>query len=383
MTSLTAIVFWACIGLVILSYVLYPMFVLLAGRLLTARPRPRAEDAALPAVAVVVAACNEQRHIDERIRNLLSQDYPADLLTILVGSDGSIDRTVEIAQAHACERVRVIEFPVRRGKASVLNDLLGMVSQPIVIFTDANTFFEQGAIRALVRNFSDPAVGAVNGELRLFMAGNGDNADGAYWRIETALKQGESGLCGVLGANGGIYAIRRELYRPLPADTIIDDFTVAMTVAALGWRTVFEPEAAAREQLPSGIDDEFRRRIRIGTGNYQALFRHPEYWTRAGWGRRLAYFSHKILRWFTPHLLVLALVASALLADDPLYRGLLGLQLAGYGLCLLALVARRHFTLPGPVRLPLLIFTLNLAFLIGFWRYISGEASGLWHRTER
>lgn len=378
-----AILFWACVGLVLLSYAVYPLFVLVAGRLVRAVPPPRQEDGDLPAVAVVVAACNEQRHIDERIRNLLSHDYPADRLTIFVGSDGSTDRTVEIAQAHAGERVKVFGFPVRRGKASVLNDLLGMVTQPVVVFSDANTFFEPGAVRALVRNFADPTVGAVNGELRLFKVGQGDNADGAYWRIETALKQGESGLCGVLGANGGIYAIRRELYRPLPADTIIDDFTVAMTVAALGWRTIFEPGAVAREQVPPGIDDEFRRRIRIGTGNYQALFRHPEYWSHAGWGRRAAYFSHKLLRWFTPHLLVVALLASVVLAADPFYRMLFWLQLAGYGLCGLALLLRRHVALPGPLRLPLLVFTLNLAFLIGFWRYVSGEASGLWHRTER
>lgn len=378
-----AVLFWACIGLVLLSYAFYPAFVLLVGRLSRAATPAAAGDADLPEVAVVVAACNEERHIDERIRNLLDHDYPADRLAIYVGSDGSTDRTVELAQRHGSDRVRVIAFASRRGKASVLNDLLGRVTQPIVVFTDANTFFEPGAVRALVRNFADPKVGAVNGELRLYKAGRGDNADGAYWRIETALKQGESGLCGVLGANGGIYAIRRELYRPLPADTIIDDFTVAMTVAAMGWRTVFEAGAVAREQVPPGIDDEFRRRIRIGTGNYQALFRHPEYWTQAGWGRRFAYFSHKLLRWFTPHLLVLALLASALLSANPFYRALLWLQLAGYGLCFLALLLRRHVVLPGPLRLPLLVFTLNLAFLIGFWRYVSGGASGLWHRTER
>lgn len=379
-----AFLFWTCIGLVLLSYLVYPAIVLLAGRLMRRELPAAPDESALPAVAVVVAACNEQRHIEERIRNLLAHDYPPDRLTIYIGSDGSTDRTVELAQAHAGERVRVFAFPVRRGKASVLNELVGMVTQPVVVFTDANTFFEPGAVRALARNLADPAVGAVNGELRLYKVGDGDNADGAYWRIETALKQGESSLCGVLGANGGIYAIRRELYRPLPADTIIDDFTVAMTVAALGWRTVFESGAVAREQVPPGIDDEFRRRIRIGTGNYQALFRHPEYWTRARWGRRLAYFSHKLLRWFTPHLLVTALLACAFLAaNDPFYRALLWLQLTGYGLCAAGLVLRRHVRLPGPVRLPLLVFTLNLAFLIGFWRYISGEASGLWHRTER
>jgi cellulose synthase/poly-beta-1,6-N-acetylglucosamine synthase-like glycosyltransferase len=378
------LLFWSCLGLVAHSYFLYPLLVLAAERLLPARPLPRlSSEADLPAVAVVVAACNEERHIDDRIRNLLAHDYPAHLLTVYIGSDGSTDRTAQIAQSYASERVRVFAFEKRRGKASVLNDLLTRVEQDIVVFTDANTFFEDEAIRALVANFADPQVGAVNGELRLFKAGQGDNADGAYWRIETALKQGESRLGGVLGANGGIYAIRHGLYRPLPGDTIIDDFTVAMTVAALGWRTVFEPRAVAREQVPPGIDDEFRRRVRIGTGNYQALFRHPEYWTRAGWGRRFGYLSHKVLRWFTPHLLVLALAANLALMDQPFYRALLWLQVAGYGIAALGMLLRRHISLVGPLRLPLLVFALNLAFLLGFWRYISGGASGLWQRTER
>lgn len=378
------LLFWVCLGLVAHSYFFYPLLVLVAGRLLPAGAAPRlARDADLPAVAVVVAACNEERHIEERIRNLLEHDYPAHLLTVYIGSDGSTDRTAELAQSYASDRVRVYAFERRRGKASVLNDLLACVEQDVVVFTDANTFFEPGAVRALVANFADQKVGAVNGELRLIKTGTGDNADGAYWRIETALKQGESRLGGVLGANGGIYAIRRDLYRPLPADTIIDDFTVAMTVAALGWRTVFEPRAVAREQVPPGIDDEFRRRVRIGTGNYQALFRHPEYWTRAGWGRRFGYLSHKVLRWFTPHLLVMALALNLALADRPFYRALLWLQLAGYAVAAAGLLLRRHVSLIGPLRLPLLVFALNLAFLLGFWRYISGGASGLWHRTER
>lgn len=378
------VLFWLCIGLVLHAYVFYPLLVLGLSHLLRGRaPAVVRSGDCLPAVAVVVAACNEERHIDERIRNLLTHDYPAHLLTIYIGSDGSADRTAELARAHASEQVRVFAFEQRRGKASVLNDLLARVDQDIVVFSDANTFFEPGAIRALVGNFEDPNVGAVNGELRLYKTGQGDNADGAYWKIETALKQGESRLGGLLGANGAIYAIRRELYRPLPADTIIDDFTVAMTIAALGWRTVFEPRAVAREQVPPGIDDEFRRRVRIGTGNYQALFRHPEYLTRAGWGRRFIYFSHKIIRWFTPHLLIVALLASLALAQVPFFRALLLLQLAGYALAIAGLLLRRHVSLPGPLRLPLLLFALNAAFLLGFWRYVSGSANGLWHRTQR
>ena len=308
---------------------------------------------------------------------------PRSCLTIHVGSDGSSDRTVAIASEPGAGRVRVTPFLARRGKASVLNDLVAASSEDIVIFTDANTEFRPDAIRELVRHFADPRVGAVSGELRLRDPSRGDNQDSHYWRLETVLKRGESLVGGLLGANGGIYAIRRALYRALPADTVVDDFTVVMDISAQGHRTVFEPSALAFEDVPQGIDDEFRRRVRIGIGNYQAFFRHPEYLLRASWIRRFTYLSHKVLRWFTPHLLIVALVASAVLADRPVYAALLAIQLVGYALLAVALALRSRLTLPRLANAPLFVFALNVAFLVGFWRYIRGDFSGHWRRTER
>src|SRR5690606_32634509 len=161
---------------------------------------------------------------------------------------------------------------------------------------DANTFFDREALRHLVMHFDDPQIGGVSGELRLNRSG-GDNQDGVYWRIEQFLKLRESRIGGLLGANGAIYAIRRSLWQPLAADTICDDFCVAMNVAAAGRTLVYEPAAFAREDTPDSITEEFRRRVRIGIGNFQALFRHPEYLLRTSMGTRFAYFSHKVLRW--------------------------------------------------------------------------------------
>ena len=376
-------VFWLAIGLVAYSYVGYPLLMLTVGRRVR-RTEAFPSVGEQPRAAIVVAAFNEEQHIETRIRNVLALDYPADKLALYIGSDGSADATATLALRHASERVCVFPFAQRRGKASVLNDLLASVSEDIVVFTDANTEFEPAALKALLGHFADPTVGAVSGELRLHgRPATGDNQDSRYWQIETAIKIGESRIGGLLGANGGIYAIRRELYRPLRPDTIVDDFTVVMNVSVLGWRTVFEPAAFAFEDVPPGIDQEFRRRVRIGIGNYQAFFRHPEYWLRASWTRRFTYFSHKVLRWFTPHLLIVALVASFMLAPQVPYMFLLSAQLVGYGILSLAMVVRRFVLLPTVVSIPLFVFALNVAFLVAFWRYVTGDYSGAWRRTQR
>jgi cellulose synthase/poly-beta-1,6-N-acetylglucosamine synthase-like glycosyltransferase len=373
------ILFWLAVALLAYSYLVYPLGVGGLGRFarLPAPPAP-VPDAALPTVAVVVAACNEERHIEARIRNLLALDYPADRLAIYVGSDGSTDRTVARAAAHVSPRVRVFAFGERRGKASVLNDLLERVREEIVVFTDANTEFRPDAVRVLARHFAGAGLGAVSGELRLRASGANDRPETAYWRLETALKRGESRLGGLLGANGAIYAIRRELYRPLPADTLVDDFTVVMNVSAQGRRAIFEPAAVAFEEAPPGVDVTFDRRVRIAIGNYQAFFRHPEYWARGRWLRRFTYVSHKVLRWFSPHLLIVALLGSLALASRPLYASLFHVQVAGYTLLGAGLLLRRHGWLPGVARTPVFVFALNLAFLVAFWRYLTGAFSPEW-----
>ena len=378
-----ATLFWIAIALVLHTYVLYPLIAVRIGRRADASPVTSNTSIDAPSVAIVVAAYNEERDIAKRIDNLLALDYPPDRLHIHIGSDGSTDRTASIARSSSHERVHVHEFANRRGKASVLNELLAQIDSDIVVFTDANTSFAAGALQSLVRHFAAADIGAVSGELKLQPPSSGDNQDGHYWRLETALKIGESRIGGLLGANGGIYAIRRSLYEPLPPDTIVDDFTIVMNVSARGWRTVFDPEAVAYEEAPASIDAEFRRRIRIGAGNYQAFFRHPEYWSGASNVRRFTYISHKVLRWFTPHLLIVALLSSACLLDRPLYRAVFVMQVAGYLALSAALALRSRIGLPPVLRAPLFVFALNVAFLVGFWRFASSNVAGHWQRTDR
>jgi len=386
--SLASLVFWMALLLPVYSYLLYPLLIVAVSAVARRRRPLRRPDASSiagalpPPVAIVVSAYNEEQHIAELVTNLRSLDYPVPP-TLYIGSDGSSDRTAEILATYACAQMRVFSFRHNRGKASVLNDLLAATTEPIIVFTDANTRLEPDALSRLVRHFDDPRVGAVCGELSLRAADSGDNVDGIYWRIERLLKASESALGVLLGANGAIYAIRRECFVPIRPDTVVDDFCIAMTVSAGGRLLIYAPEARAVEDAPAEIHDEFKRRVRIGIGNYQAFFRHPEYLFGATAIRSFAYFSHKVLRWFTPHLLLLALLTNAWLLDRPFYRALCLIQIGSYSLCLLLYVLTRNWDIPRLLRLPVFLVAMNVAFGIGFYRYVTGQYSGSWKRTVR
>lgn len=376
--------FWIAFGLLAYSYGLFPLLV----RAIGARREPR-EGAAAPAgadtagVAVVVAAYNEERHIEERIRNLLAQDYPPERLRILVGSDGSTDRTVEIARRFEGPRVAVRAYPANRGKASVLNDLVEAAAPAdIVVFTDANTHFAPQTVRLLVEAIARGA-GAVCGELVLEKPTQGANRDDLYWSHERRLKLAESRIGGLVGANGGVYAIRRALYRPIPPRTVCDDFVISMRIAAAGEGLAYEPRALAWEETPADVAAEFGRRARIGIGNYQALFGYPEFLLRSPWALRFTYFSHKVLRWLTPHLLLTMLAASLALAAQPFFLAVALLQVAGYAAALLAYATRDRIAWPAPVLAGVLFALLNVAFLVAFKRYLRSDYGGPWARTAR
>ena len=390
---------------VIYSYALYPFVLFLVGacsqglrdvafvfrkseRRLEAQRAAAGTEPDWPPVAIVISAYNEERHIVSRIENLLALDYPADRLRAYIGSDGSRDRTAELMGRFAGEpRLVALPFEQNRGKASVLNDLVSRTTEPIVVFSDANTYFERGALKKLVSRFDDPKVGGVTGELRLLGNAGGDNQDSLYWRIEQFLKFFEARIGALLGANGAIYAIRRTLWQPIRPDTICDDFVIAMNVSAGGHRLVYEPKAWAEEDTPEEIGEEVKRRIRIGIGNFQALVRHPQYLTRTSAATAFAYVSHKVLRWTAPHLLLLALAASVALAAQTGSTGW-ALYAAGQALAYAAAwagwqMSSRGAKLPTLVKLAAFLFALNWAFLVASWRYATGRYAGSWGRTSR
>lgn len=387
--TIAAIVFWCSITLVVFAYAGYPLLIWIASRRTPDETQsgPDAFESRSardwPFVSLVIAAYKEESVILPRLQNAIDLDYPADRFEIIVGCDGREDCTGDLVQSFGDSRIRLIQFPQRRGKASVLNDCVPQARGNIVVLSDANTVMHPDAIRRLVRHFDDPSVGGVCGKLNLTDPITGKNVDGIYWKYENFLKRCEARLGALLGTNGGIYAIRKPLYRPIPANTIVDDFVIGMRVHQEGYRLLYDATAEAFEETAPTISDEFHRRARIGAGGFQSLI-----WLKSllnprhGW-LAFAFFSHKVLRWTCPAFLIFAIVANLILIRQPLYAQIAMAHVAFY----LAAYAGSRLTSGGrwqrPLRLPSMFVSMNLALVVGFWRWITGSQGGAWKRTER
>jgi cellulose synthase/poly-beta-1,6-N-acetylglucosamine synthase-like glycosyltransferase len=378
------ILFWVCVALIVYAYAIYPIVVWgltrLFGRLATS---PALAEDDLPSVSLLIAAYNEEQVIASRIENALALDYPADRLEVVVASDGSSDATAQIVSAFKDRRIRLLQSPLRRGKATVLNAAFRHVRGDIVLLSDANTFTDRSALRRLVRWFENPRVGIVCGQLVLTDPATGRNVDGLYWRYETFLKRCEGRLGGLLGANGAIYAIRRSSFAGIWNDTIVDDFVIPLvTRLRSGCEIVYDEDAVAYEETPHDFSTEFSRRSRIGAGGFQSIIRlrgllNPS----QGW-TTFTFVSHKVLRWLCPFLLIAAFVTNLALINVPLYQLTMTVQALGYGLALLGLATgtRAGFR---PLRLATMFTAMNAALLVGFWRWASGGQQGIWQRTAR
>jgi cellulose synthase/poly-beta-1,6-N-acetylglucosamine synthase-like glycosyltransferase len=374
--------FWLSFVLLAHAYAGYPLVLWVLARLGMGRSssggRKDSEDC--PLVSLLVAAHNEESVIDAKIENCAHLDYPIEKIEILLGSDGSTDATVERARRHGLPNLRVFDFPERGGKASVLNRLAQAAQGEILAFSDANTMFDPQAMRLLVDGFEDAKVGCVSGRLRLVSpnANPGGRGEGLYWRYETAIKRLESRLGAVIGANGAIYAIRRELFVAIPGGTINDDFFLSAKVLEQGWRSIYRPEAEASEQTATSLAGEYRRHLRDAAGHFQVLALTWRLLNPMGGRVAFGYFSHRVIRWFAPFLLGVMLVASALLAGHPLYRAMFTMQAVGYGLALLGYCGMRLRMRIGPLFVPLYVGMVHLALLMGLVRHLTGRQSAAW-----
>jgi cellulose synthase/poly-beta-1,6-N-acetylglucosamine synthase-like glycosyltransferase len=388
-----AILFWVAALAVLHTYVLYPLLLILADgfeqarsawRYISGSERRRAPaQLGLPHVSVLIAAYNEASCIAQRIENLLAQDYPAEHLEILVGSDASTDGTDAIVQHYAARGVKLSRGE-RAGKAGVLARLVCMAKGEVLVLTDANTVFEKDAIRQLVQPLRDPAVGLVCGRLRLHSPMGAPIVESAYWKLESLLKLYESRRGCVMGANGGIYAVRKHLFPPLPAGTVVDDFVAALRVLQSGYEVRYEPEAVAHEEAAPGHSDEYRRRVRIAAGCFRALSHFRDLLAPRHGFMAFALWSHKVLRWLVPQALLVALLTNVILAPrSNLYGFLLLVQCAAYALAALGLLGTspRHLRkLTDPAAH---FVEMNAALLVGFFRFSRGTQGQTWAPTER
>ena len=325
--------FWSAVIVTVYVYLGYPT--LLAAWAAIA-PKPVRRSPVTPSVSIVIAARNEATILRQRLDNLLDSDYPHDRMQIIVVSDGSTDDTPGVLAAYR-GRVDAIVLP-SSGKASAINAGVAAARHDVLVFADARQTFAPDALRALVAPFADSEVGGVSGELLLDCeSGTGDSTIGegvgAYWRYEKWLRRHESLIGSTLGSTGAIHALRRDLWRPLPTETILDDVLGPMLVVLSGSRVVFEGEAKAYDRAAPVAAAEFKRKTRTLAGNYQLLKLQPRLlvpFLNPVW---LQFVSHKLGRLVVPYALVVMLIASAaLFTEGFVYATAFGAQLAFYGL---------------------------------------------------
>jgi cellulose synthase/poly-beta-1,6-N-acetylglucosamine synthase-like glycosyltransferase len=374
-------VFWIVFALLGYVYAGYPVVAGLRARL---RQKPRCRAPIEPTVSIIVVAHNEADCIAARIQNLLDLDYPRDRVAIMIGSDGSTDDTVERASRYQNLGVQVRAFRNRRGKPAVINALAPLARSDIVVFADARQRFDRRALRALVANFADPAVGAVSGELVLTTSGDAPAAgQGAtfYWRYETFIRSMESRADSTVGATGAIYAIRRELFEPVPDDTILDDVLIPLGIIRRGYRVLFEPEARAYDRPSASAGQEFVRKARTIAGTFQLFARQP--WLLHPRRNRLWFetVSHKALRLALPVLHAALLGVNVALTGMWMYRWTMAAQVVFYAAALVGCAQHRTRRRAIVFSVPCTICLLSWATVIGFIRFATNRQQVTWEKV--
>ena len=355
---MTKPLFWIAVAVPLYVYIGFPVLLWLLAALVRRAPRPQPIE---PSVSLLVAAYNEAAVIADKIRNSLALDYPGDKLEIVVASDGSEDATADIVRSFAAEnggRVRLLNYPLNRGKMAALNDALPELRGDIVAFSDATSMLAADSLRILVQSFSDPRVGAASGVYRLLkkdQTQHGPQED-IYWKYETFLKVQEARLGAFTGAHGSLFAIRRALY-PFPSEnTINDDFTIPMRILAHGYHVAYEPGAVACEEAHEM--EGFSRRVRITAGNIEQLREVKSLL----WPPRpfvlFCLLSHKFGRLLVPAFMLIALATNIALRGQFPYNWLLVGQALFY--CLAALGGTVDLK-PKILRLPYYFCMVNAA----------------------
>jgi poly-beta-1,6-N-acetyl-D-glucosamine synthase len=370
-------VFWIAAATIAYAYAGYAAWLWLRSRW---SPRPVRRGSVEPAVSVVMVVRNEEAVIARKLENLLTLDYPSGKMEVVVVSDGSSDGTAGILKEfRSTARVRTLLKPESQGKALGLNDGIKLASGEILLFTDARQWIEPGALRFLIENFADPAVGCASGELMLGDPSSGETGKGMglYWRIEKTIREMESASGSVPGATGAIYCARRDLLEPLPAGTILDDVLLPMEAVRKGARVIFDSRARAWDSPDLGGSREFSRKVRTLSGNYQLVQLAP--WLLSSSNPiRFEFVSHKLSRLAVPFALV-ALLAASVFLPEPWYRAALVAQVAFYALSVVAMVGLKIGPLSRVADAARTFVVLNSAALVAFVNFVTGRKA-VWVR---
>ncbi len=386
MHSALILIFIVSVGLIAHTYLFYPLGMIL----FFSRSKNKVDEFdrtdQLPGVAVLIAAYNEERVIKEKIDSVFNTNYPQSKIRVYLGSDASTDNTEAIIEIlkQKYPNLELVKFEGRVGKISIINHLQSMGDEQILIMTDANVMFEPNTIFELVKKFKDERVGMVAANIVKESLNNDGISlqEKKYLSLENKIKTAESNAFNlIMGAEGGCYAIRDNLFSKVPLKFIVDDFFITLQVLNRGKFTLFNPNAICIEDVPSDIAGEYRRKVRISSGNFQNLFFFKKFLFTFWKPVSFAFWSHKVLRWLTPFFLITALLSSALLMNEnPLFTFLFLLQCFGLLFPFFNHLFKfdNHF-----LKFISHFYLMNFALLEGFFRFTRGIKTSVWQPIKR
>lgn len=386
------LLFWICLGTIVYTYLGYTLLLWIAARIkrLSGKKDCPKKAGYEPPVTLIIPAYNEGHHVLQKISNSLDLDYPREKLTILWIMDGTTDDTSELLSRYP--EIKVMNEKERKGKVHAMNRGMKVTTTPIVIFTDANTMLNSQAIREIVKCFEKEKTGCVTGEKRILAAGlqqASGAGEGLYWKYESLIKKLESETGSVVGAVGEIFALRSHLYEEVSEDTLLDDFTLSLSIIRRGYDVKYAPGAWGTESASPSVEEEMKRKIRIATGGLQSLTRMADLLNpfRFGW-ISFKYISHKVFRWtlipfFIPVVFItnLAIVLSAY--SSPVYNLLFILQLLFYLMVIAGKIFENIKTKAGFLFAPYYLFIMNYAIVKGIIRFMNGNYSVKWQKVKR
>nr|NQU90022.1 glycosyltransferase family 2 protein [Bacteroidota bacterium] len=389
------IIFWVFLFIILYAYIGYGilLFFMVRMKRLLGKKKPKVVDPDYePEVTLFVAAYNEKDYVDEKIKNSMSLEYPQEKVKHIWVTDGSDDGTPDILRKY--EGVEVYHKDERAGKIAAMNRGLEFVKTPIVIFSDGNTMLGKESIRRIVNMFSNPKVGCVSGEKRIYQKDKDTAAgtEGIYWKYESTLKKWDAELYSVVGAAGELFSIRTELYQHVERDTLLDDFIVSLRVAKKGYTIQYDPEAYAIETSSANVKEELKRKIRIAAGGIQSIVRLKELLNIFKYGTlSFQYISHRVLRWtLAPIGLLVILIINAILAATTgfvnftsIYVWLFWAQILFYVSALLGWYLENRQIKIKLLFVPYYFFIMNYAVYLGFARYLKGKQDVKWERAKR
>ncbi len=387
--TIIACFFWGIIFLVFYSYLGYAL--LLWIFLLFKRKEQSPDvDNFFPEITFLVPAFNELDFVDEKVKNTFAMDYPEEKVHFVWVTDGSDDGTPEKLRGYP--EIQVLHSRERYGKTAALNRAIDLINTEIIVCSDANTLLNKNALKAMVRLFANPKIGAVAGEKKVLKENNDDassSGENFYWKYESWIKQLDAAFYSSVAFVGELFAIRKEIFSPMPEDTLLDDFVLSLKTIEKGFIIGYTKDAYAMEKASVSVREEMKRKVRIAAGGFQTVFRYPQFLNPFRYPiYAFQYFSHKFLRWFFvplafPVILLLNCYLVWLKKDLDIYGIILILQVIFYGFVLWGWFWQEKKTRIKLLFVPFYVFMMNLSTFKGMIRFFKGSQPAKWEKATR